>query len=296
MKKPLAVLINDVHLTKDNGSLVKDIFRQAVAVCKKFGINRIFNGGDSFTNRSGQPLSSLTDFLDIIEYLDSEGITMFGIPGNHDKTDADSLNSYLDLYIRDSFRVYRDITKTVISGVNFVFAPYFKDDVWLEQFSKIKIDPSEVNIMITHSGFDGVMNNDGSKVESEIKPSLFKDFDMVYIGHYHDASWLADNVRYAGSAYQNNFGENITDKGFNVIYDDGSYKFIPSKFPKYIKEVLDANDRESLRNLMEKYGEETYDHIRFLFKGKRTDLDKINVQEIGKQQTVPKDGLRGLRG
>ena len=62
--------------------------------------------------------------------------------------------------------------------------------------------------------FDGVANNDGSKVESIIKPSMFSDYKSVLIGHYHNASKIAKNVFYTGSAYQNNYGENITDKGF----------------------------------------------------------------------------------
>ena len=37
------------------------------------------------------------------------------------------------------------------------------------------------------------------------------------------------------------------------MFDDGSTKFVPSKFPKYIKEIIAADDKESLMNLLEKY-------------------------------------------
>lgn len=284
-KKAVAVAITDVHLTKDNGDLVKDIFRQAVDVCRDYGVNCLINAGDCFSNRSGQPLSTLTDFQDIVDYLDEEGITMFVIPGNHDKTDPDSERSYLDLYDKPNIRLFRKATVVSIApNVLFTFIPYFKDGKWLEEFERIEesLNYNKVLVMITHSGFDGVRNNDGSVVDSAIKPSMFEAFDMVYIGHYHDASFIAENIRYLGSAYQNHFGENITDKGFNVIFDDGSFEFVPSVFPKYIKEVIQANDKETLRNLLEKYEGENYDHIRFLFKGKKTDIDNINVAEIQK--------------
>ena len=100
------------------------------------------------------------------------------------------------------------------------------------------------------------------------------------IGHYHNASRLGKNVFYTGSAYQNDFGENIVDKGFTVIYNDGSIKFVASHFPKYIKQTIAADDTESLKNLLENYEGETYDHIRFVFVGKKTDCQKINIAEI----------------
>ena len=109
---------------------------------------------------------------------------------------------------------------------------------------------------------------------------MFEAWTKVLIGHYHNASKLADNVIYTGSAYQNNYGENITDKGFTVIFDNGSTKFVPSKFPKYIKEVVNANDRECLRNLLEKYEGEKYDHVRFQIVGTKVDCEKINVADI----------------
>ena len=136
------------------------------------------------------------------------------------------------------------------------------------------------SILITHIGFDGVRNNDGTKVESIIKPSIFDDYDKVLIGHYHNASSVADNVFYTGSAYQNNYGENITDKGFTIIYNDATTEFVSSHFPKYIKEIIQATDKETLRNLLERYEGETYNHIRFEFVGKKADCERINIADI----------------
>jgi DNA repair exonuclease SbcCD nuclease subunit len=68
----------------------------------------------------------------------------------------------------------------------------------------------DINIMVTHIGFDGVVNNDGSEVESVLKPNKFSRFTRVLVGHYHNASKLGENVYYTGSVYQNNFGEDIT--------------------------------------------------------------------------------------
>lgn len=290
-KEVIGVLINDVHLNKDNGALVKDIFKQLIALCNELGTSRIFCGGDVFTNRSGQPLQCLTDWKEILSMISEEDIEIHLIPGNHDKTDSDDEKSYLDVYSDPCVRLYRSGERRFIDGCVVAFIPYFKDEKWLSEYEKIEdliqsnyidhdIDNTWPLIMITHTGFDGVMNNDGSKVSSIIKPSMFKGWDKVLIGHYHDASKLADNVIYTGSAYQNNYGENITDKGFTIIYNDGSIEFVPSKFPKYIKEVIQADDKDTLMNLLEKYEGEERDNIRFVFKGKKTDLQNIDVSEI----------------
>ena len=97
-KQAIGILVNDVHLDKDNGELVKDIFRQLISLCREYSTNRIICGGDVFTNRSGQPLQCLTDWKEILVMLSEEDIELHVIPGNHDKTDSDDEKSYLDVY------------------------------------------------------------------------------------------------------------------------------------------------------------------------------------------------------
>ena len=52
------------------------------------------------------------------------------------------------------------------------------------------------------------------------------------------------------------------------------------KFPKYIKHTIDIDDSETLRNLLEKYDGENYDVIKFVFRGKKVDANKINQSDI----------------
>ena len=280
-RKAVAVLVNDIHLDKGNGELIKDIFlNQLINLCLNKKIDNIFIGGDVFTNRSGQPLTCLTVWKEILEGVKEKGIRIHVIPGNHDKTYADDERSYLDIYSGQF--IYRNAACRNFDGLDVIFIPYFKDEKWLEEFQRVdcKRDKDNPAVLITHTGFDGVRNNDGGLVQSSIKPSMFKDYAKVLIGHYHDASKLSSNVFYTGSAYQNNYGESVTDKGFTVIYNDGATEFVPSHFPRYIKEIIQADDKETLMNLLEKYDGETYDHIRFVFVGKKTDCQKINIAEI----------------
>lgn len=285
--KPIGIIINDIHLNKDNSELVKDIFFQLISICDKYKVNKIFCGGDVFTNRSGQPLSCLTTWRTILQVLSDYDIEFHVIPGNHDKTDSDSELSYLDVFNENCFYLHskEDIVK--IGSCVIGFMPFFTEDEWIKRFDllnkKINKYEDKNKILITHIAVDGVKNNDGSSVNSSITPSLFKNWDKVFVGHYHNASKLSKKIIYTGSAYQNNFGETIDDKGFTVLYDDGSTEFEPSKFPKFIKEVVDATDKEEIRKLLESYENDSVNHIRFIIRGKRMDCEKINVEEIKKR-------------
>lgn len=279
--RPIAVLVNDIHITRDNGELVKNVMKQVASFAKKNSIYDIILGGDVFTNRSGQPLQCLIDFQIVLEECFGE-FTVHMIPGNHDKTDPDSDKSYLDIYsYMDEVHVYRKARAIDIRGCGFLMIPYFSKYRWIEEFQSMKKRALAMGaqILVTHVAIDGVMNNDGSVVCDEINGSMLKNFKAVLVGHYHNASSISDNIHYTGSAYQANYGED-TVKGFTVIYSDASTKHVKTVFPKYIKHTIEANDKETLRNLLEKYDGTEEDHIRFEFVGKRTDFDNIDSVSI----------------
>ena len=280
MRNSVAILVNDIHLNKDNVYLVKNIFDQIIDLCNERQIDDVWIGGDVFTNRSGQPLVCLSAWKDIIDKLNENEIKISVIAGNHDKTDADDNSSYLDVY--SDQQLFSEAMCVTYGRMNVVFIPYYKDEKWLSEFNRVDVQRNKnyKSILVTHIGFDGVRNNDGTEVESVIKQSLLKDYDKVLVGHYHNASHIGSNIYYTGSAYQNNFGENITDKGFTIVYDDATIEFVPSIFPKYIKETVEANDKETISNLIEKYNGEQYNHIRFVFTGKKEDCQNINIADI----------------
>lgn len=282
MRKPIALFLTDTHLTKENNKLVENIFEQAVEICYKKGIRRLISGGDSFTNRQGLTLNTLLSFRKTLNYLNSKGITLDAISGNHDKQDLDDDNSYIDIFDTfDNFVVHRNSGGSIIGNVYFHFIPFFKKEKYTQilQESASRVDKKFFNILITHAAINGVRNNDGSEVTDSLDVKAYSAFDKVLVGHYHNSCKLGSNIFYTGSAYQGNYGENVADKGFHLIYDDGSHEFIPSKFPKYLKVIIDASDvTDAVNNFEIHKGSE--DFVRFVFKGKQTDIDKINMSQF----------------
>jgi exonuclease SbcD len=219
--------------------------------------------------------------ISIADLLDKEGMTMYIIPGNHDKTHQDSEKSYVDIFRRrKNIVVLRNECVIDFDGVTVGFLPFFTDS-YANRLKEVKDAAKGVgngsNILITHQAFNGVRNNDGTVVEDGNSTKSVKFWDKVLVGHYHDSSVIGNNIYYIGSTYQANYGERFDDKGFTVLYDNGEIEFFPSKFPRYIKVKLELTD--DIDSEIEMHSSEN-DNVRFIFSGEKTDIHKIDRQKL----------------
>jgi exonuclease SbcD len=292
MKKPIALILTDTHLSETNIPLVKSIWTQAIIHCQELNIEKIFFAGDFFTARKAQPLSVDEAGREIISNIGLCGIELTMIAGNHDKIYLDSSSSYIDEYsMYSNCLVIQNSYIDVINNLRIHFLPYFKENgSYLQKLSEIKVDKQYNNILITHIAVNGVKNNDGSKQENDIDTNLFNQFDSVFVGHFHNQSKLGDNIYYVGSAYQANFGED-NQKGFTILYDDGSHSFIKSVFKEFIKVKLNPLDDKAIDEAKKMY-KNSQDNIRFVFEGEEAELKTINKElyaDLGIEVTFNKD-------
>lgn len=275
--KKIAIVFSDIHITKNNGEYVFDLIRQVESFAQEHTIKNIIIAGDIFKERVGQSLSSLLIFQKILEYL--RNYNVFIIPGNHDKQDLNAEESYLDIYSEhQNLVLIKNLSKISIGKVNVYFLPFFKDYPDLNLLTEI--DENQVNILVSHLSVNGARNNDGSLVEEAVSPKKFNRFDNVFLGHYHNRQQVAKNIHYIGSLYPQNFGED-NEKGFAVVYEDGSFEFKSVEFKKYIKKIFDLSTvkLEKVYRLKEKYTD-SKNFIRFVFKGSDVELDKIDISQF----------------
>lgn len=288
-KNPVAIVGFDPHLSKDNVAVVRSLFTQTFDLADEIGCKIVILGGDVFTSRSAQPLEVLDAWRGITEEANDRGLEIVAIPGNHDKTDPNSDRSYLSV-CPGKATIVSEASEFYWDGVSFVLIPYYGDAKWLEE--KLNVDnkldaetrrnqkPQFPRLMITHVAVEGVRNNDGTQVESDIRPDMFRNYDAVLVGHYHNASRVGEKVHYLGSMCQNNFGETADDKGVHIIYDDGTWEHRALRSPRYIRESVSATDTATLRNLMDKYSGETFDRVRIVVTGSKADCEKLNASEF----------------
>ena len=285
-KQPLTVFSTDWHIKDDNVEEIVDLIRQQCELAKKLGVKMLICLGDVFNSRKSQTLLCLNTFGRILDIIQENGLILYCIPGNHDKTDYESEESFLD-----SFQHHPNLFLIrLAAGVPFKehnlflhLIPFFKEEIWLNKYQDLKdylgkFNKDEIHILCSHIAVVGSRNNDGTRIDNGISPTIFKAFDSVLLGHYHDMQQPAKNIFHLPSIQQNNFGEN-SEKGFTVLYSDGSHELVKSKFKEYIKVKIDVDkvSKKELNDLVTEYSDKTKDnYVRFILEGTEDKIKSLN--------------------
>lgn len=276
-KKPIAIISTDWHLKETNASELLDVARQEVALAERLKVRDVVWLGDMFDSRVSQRQDMLNCLDAVIDIHTNRGLNVHCIPGNHDKTDYTADESFLTPYrYHPNFHLYEKETGVLIKGVAAYFVPFYATETWTRHFNSIQgLGHGNGSILFSHTAIEGSINNDGSAVQSSIKASMFKNFDRVFLGHYHNAQQPARNVFHLPSVIQNNFGED-EDKGFTVLYDDLSFELLRSDFTPYREIVIDTltASREDIKAVAEESTEGV--HLRVTLKGDQQSIKGVN--------------------
>lgn len=288
-KKPIAVISTDWHIKRENKSEILELITQKCELAKKLNVKHLICLGDVLDSRIAQREEILTTFSEIIDIVEECKLKLIVISGNHDKTDYSSINSFLKPYKGRNGLMLIEI----MGGVPFIeekielnFIPFFDEDIWLEKFKDFvdcldfKQNSDIKHILCTHIAITGSTNNDGKPASSKISQKLFKDFFKVFSGHYHNQQKIGSNFYHLPSIQQNNFGED-NEKGFTVLYSDGSHELVKSNFKEFIKINIDLDNcsEEDLRVLKTKY-KGSDNNIRFELIGSENMLKLINKDDF----------------
>lgn len=273
MRKPIAINSNDWHIDESNLGEIPGLISQKIKLAKQIGVRILICTGDIFQSRKAQKESVLNCFKAILDDIHANDMILYAIPGNHDKTDYSSYSSFLDPFsTHPALKLITTATQVTFSGIECCFIPFFEEQVWLEEFKKVK---QSYSILFTHIAVNGSVNNNHTKVESTITPGLFKNVE-VFLGHYHNYQDVTSNIHHLPSLKQNNFGENDF-KGFTVIYDDCSFEIVKSEFKKYITYNLNVRDI-NFKQLMQQYSEQTFDnYIKVKLTGPKSEIKSIDL-------------------
>ena len=241
-KIPLVIFSTDKHLNEGNIQEFRDCCQQEIALAKLLRVNTIFWLGDIFDSRIAQRQEVLTAFSEELFNYANNKLSIFCIPGNHDKTDYTKDDSFLTPFKHHpNFYIISKFFTHSIGEWCFNFIPFYEQNRWLEVFEE---NCSNINgrnqVLCSHIAVEGSKNNDGSLVKSKLTPTLFKNFHSVLLGHYHNAQKIGENIFHIPSTYQQNFGED-PKKGFIIFYDDGSIELQISNFREYRKLKISAD-------------------------------------------------------
>lgn len=248
---PCLLLLNDIHISKDNIPAFKANWQEAIDICRKMDVKEIAIGGDLFFSRAAQTLDVLLAVHDALLTAAEHGIHVTIAEGNHDKVNQENERGYCHVFDQHSNVLVCDEYVSLPLGDDCRFVlhmmGYFPEDgsfcTRLDRLKEEALDPKRLNFLYIHEGINGALAQPNEK---ELPAKIFEDFDKVFVGHYHNRTIIdKTRIEYIGSSRQHNFGED-EEKGYTVIYTDGSHEFIKNKVNTRYRVIDVAAERAGL--------------------------------------------------
>jgi hypothetical protein len=227
--------IGDLHMTDDSGKgalskyvqepdqMVANEVRKVITdYARPHGIDKIFLYGD-ICDGPRMSYDAMMAFVDLL--TENDDMEFHAILGNHDLYSkkvsvGHSMQVIERLYRAPNFKLYKKPTTVQIDGASVRFLP----------FPHEKFDAEALNVF--HKEVRGAKNDAGRKFDGDD----FTDSKAVTVaGHLHTAHKVR-NTFYAGTLYQNNFGEklpkyfhhirfkSVRDYSVDLIEHDPQYK------------------------------------------------------------------------
>ena len=257
MKEAIALLINDIHVHKDNLAEFNKNWDEMLSVCDRESVLDIIVGGDMFTSRSSQTLATLLAVKAALSRATRKGISVTICEGNHDKVDQEMYEGYNHLWTGSFLEVVDTHKALVWEDCDFCLLAmsYFPENgsflkklelavqdtlITFPQFAKKDI------ILYIHEGVHGALGD--FEIDGEVDQEPLLGFKAVLCGHYHNRTKIkGTNIEYIGSSRQHNFGED-EEKGYTLIYSDGSYSFVKNQVNTRYKTIeIDAKQVEKFK-------------------------------------------------
>ena len=256
---PCLLLLNDIHISKDNIPAFKANWQEAIDICRKMDVKEIAIGGDLFFSRAAQTLNVLLAIHDALLTAAEHGIHVTIAEGNHDKVNQENERGYCHVFDQHSNVLVCDEYVSLPLGDDCCFVlhmmGYFPEDgsfcTRLDRLKEEALDPKRLNFLYIHEGINGALAQPNDK---ELPAKIFEEFDKVFVGHYHNRTIIdKTRIEYIGSSRQHNFGED-EEKGYTVIYTDGSHEFIKNQANTRYR-VIDVSAERAGLHLMDELRE-----------------------------------------
>lgn len=289
-KQPVALLLNDIHISKDNIPEFQANWNEALQICKDRGISDMIIGGDLWLSRSAQTLDVLMAVRQAIIKATSQELYLTIAEGNHCKVNQESplgyshiFSEYPNVDVVDSYTIM-DIGE---NATLYIMGYYPENGSFIErlqQLVELDLDKSKRSILYIHEGIRGGL---ATPSDNELPTKIFEPFDAVLVGHYHDRKLVAGtHIEYIGASRQHNFGED-EEKGYTVLFDDGSYEFVKNKVnTRYKTLTVNASslDNFSLPHNNQEQGDTTPYRVKLCVNcssAEASTIDKKKLIELG---------------
>ena len=241
--------LSDLHIGKKvNGfSMLEDqqdiLFKKILPIVDEEKPDCIIIAGDVY-DKSIPPSEAVGLLDEFLVKLADRNLQVFIISGNHDSAERLAFgNRLIDKSGIHISPVYQKDTaaftmKDDFGAVNIYMLPFIKPvhvrtafesdeiisytDAVKMAVSKMNINVSERNILITHQFVTGAERSDSEDVSvggsDNVDASVFDEFDYVALGHLHRPQNVGTNrIRYSGTPLKYSFSEEKDNKSVTVV-------------------------------------------------------------------------------
>lgn len=263
-----------IHPHKKSTERLEDClaaFSWVFEIAKKRKISNIVFLGDLFHDRQKIDVLAYQKTFEIMEgHLLGGSLNLHLLLGNHDlwhyqRLDVSSVNPLRNL--PGVTVISEPCVKEISEGSEIFrmgFLPYThnpqEDIKKVEKEWRSSAKEGERMVLGGHIAVDGAVWNLKYNTLSEVTvehegdmvrvgPEIFKNWDRVFLGHYHAAQKLNDRVEYIGSPLQLSFGEAGQEKHL-AIYDtaDDTLEYVVNDFsPRHIILCEEDIDKANLK-------------------------------------------------
>ena len=240
-------LITDTHFGIKNDNLVfQKYFRKFYdkvffPYIENNNIKTVIHLGDLVDRRKYVNYVTLNNLRsNFIFRLQDYGIDTHVIVGNHDTyyRNTNRINAITELLGDLSFvSIYDEPRDVNIGGIDICMVPWICSGNF-DQCMKVLRNTSS-QVLMGHLELQGFLMQKGVYSESGLTKEDFKNFDVVYSGHFHYKSSL-DSICYLGSPYELSWSDFEVDKGFHVFdTETRELEFIKNPYRLYHKIFYD---------------------------------------------------------
>lgn len=252
MSKALVFTDLHIHSHKDRVERLQnclEVLEWVFETAKEQNCKYIFFLGDLFHERSKiDVMNYLRTFEVFMKHMldDASDREMYLLVGNHDMYHKErwDINSVKPLSAIPRVSIIDTPTSLVFDGRKIDWLPHTEDPI--KAFGKFKKDGIG-DILFAHMAVSGAYTNLFYGVRSDVMieydnemvavdASLFNDWQMTMLGHYHGAQQLSDKAEYVGSPLQLTFGEAFQQKHIIILdLDTLEKEYIVNDFsPKHL--------------------------------------------------------------
>ena len=210
-------------------------------------IDRVVQFGDLLDQRKFINVRVLYNIQkNYLQKFEDLGIKQDIILGNHDivYNNTSRISGLVEVADKKTFSnttVHQEPTTLDFDGCKIDLIPWInkENEKEIEEF----IVRSSSNYLIGHLEINNFEMVSGIECKNGIAPTFFKDYTIVFSGHFHKQSKKKIKgtvVHYIGTPYELNWGDYGIDKGFHIFdTETGETEFIKNKNPIYHKLIYD---------------------------------------------------------